>query len=114
MKVYGLKTCDTVRKAMRELTAAGFAPELVDVRADPLQPAVLEEFYSEFGERLVNRASTTWRGLSEAERAEAPVRLLSAHPALMKRPVIAAEGRRTLGWDAKTRALWLENPAGQA
>lgn len=114
MKVFGLKSCDTVRKAMRELTQAGYAPELIDVRATPLQSAELEAFYAAFGDRLVNRASTTWRGLSEAERAEDPLRLLSAHPALMKRPVVAAEDRLTLGWDAKTRASWLEKPAASA
>lgn len=114
MKVFGLKNCDTVRKAMRELKAAGFAPELVDVRVEPLQRAELERFLLAFGERLVNRASTTWRGLSETERNRGLVELLSAHPALMKRPVIEADSRLTLGWDAKTRAIWLENPAPRA
>jgi arsenate reductase len=110
MKVFGLKSCDTVKRAVKDLAAAGYAPELVDVRATPLETADLQRFFSAFGERLVNRASTTWRGLSEAERSEAPLRLLSAHPALMKRPVIEAGGRLTLGWDAKTRALWLDMP----
>ncbi len=111
MKVYGLKSCDTVKKAMGELTAAGHAPELVDIRATPLEEADLERFFAEFSEDLVNRRSATWRGLSEAERAGDPIRLIFAHPALMKRPVIEAEGRLTLGWGPEIRDLWLGNPA---
>lgn len=107
MKVYGLKTCDTVRKAMKELAAAGHAPELVDIRATPLERADLERFYAEFGDALVNTRSTTWRGLSEDERAGDPIALISAHPALMKRPVVAAKGRLTLGWGIDSRATWL-------
>ena len=51
---------------------------------------------------MVNRRSTTWRGLDEAARAGDPVRLISAHPTLMKRPVIEDGGVLTLGWDAET------------
>ena len=52
-----------------------------------------------FGEAFVNRRSTTWRGLSETERAGDPVALVSAHPTLMKRPVIEDDdGRLHLGW----------------
>ena len=111
MKVYGLKSCDTVRRAMKELTAAGHAPELVDIRETPLKAADLQRFFTAFGDALVNTRSTTWRGLDDAARGDDQIRQISAHPALMKRPVIAAEGRLTLGWDAKTRAQWLGNPA---
>ncbi|TYB82446.1 arsenate reductase family protein [Maritimibacter fusiformis] len=111
MKVYGIKSCDTVRRALRELTAAGHAPELVDVRETPLQAADLARFAETFGEALVNRRSTTWRGLDEAARAGDPAALIAAHPTLMKRPVIEADGSITLGWDKETRAKWLGNPA---
>ena len=107
MKLYGIKTCDTVKKALRALAAAGHRPELVDIRATPLEGAEIERFFAEFGDALVNRRSTTWRGLSEEERAADPVRLLSAHPTLMKRPVIEAEGRLTLGWDKAVQGQWL-------
>lgn len=89
---------------------AGHSPAYVDVRADGVERADLERFFAEFGEALVNRRSTTWRGLSEAERAGPPVELLSAHPTLMKRPVIEADGVLTLGWGADQRARWLEKP----
>ena len=107
MKVYGIRNCDTVKKAMRALEAAGQAPELVDIRATPLEAAVFQRFFEAFGEGMVNRRSTTWRGLSEAERSSDPVRLILAHPTLMKRPVIEAEGQLTLGWAPETQSLWL-------
>lgn len=107
MKVYGIKACDTVKKAMRALEAAGHAPVLVDVRETGFAPGDLDRFLAAFGEALVNRRSTTWRGLDEAARAQDPATLLAAHPTLMKRPVIEAEGRLTLGWDKAVEAEWL-------
>ena len=107
MKVYGIKSCDKVRAAMKALAAAGRAPELVDIREHPLQISDLQGFQAAFGDRLLNRQSTTWRGLSEAERGGDPVALIAAHPALMKRPVIVEGAQMTLGWDASAQAVWL-------
>ncbi|RWR14340.1 arsenate reductase family protein [Paenirhodobacter populi] len=107
MILYGIPTCDTCRKAKKALEAAGQAVTFRDVRAEPLTPDEIGTFLAAFGDRLVNRASTTWRGLSETERAETPEALLAAHPALMKRPVLRSGDRLTLGWDAKTQAEWL-------
>ena len=98
VKVYGIRNCDTVKKALRALEAAGHAPELVDIRATPLQEAEIARFFEAFGETLVNRRSTTWRELAEDERGESPVRLISAHPTLMKRPVIETAGRGGRYW----------------
>ncbi|SMH35166.1 ArsC/Spx/MgsR family protein [Maritimibacter sp. HL-12] len=111
MKVYGIANCDTVKKALRALAAAGFSPELVDIRKSPLEDAEIDRFFNAFGEALVNRRSTTWRGLSQAAREQAPERLISAHPALMKRPVIEAEGDLTLGWDKTVQERWLGSAA---
>jgi len=111
VKVYGIASCDTVKKALRALEAAGHAPEFVDVRKSPLGTTEITRFFSVFGEALINRKSTTWRGLSHEEREQDPERLISAHPTLMKRPVIEAEGRLTLGWDKAVQAQWLGSGA---
>jgi len=100
MKIYGLKTCDTCRKALKEVPDS----VLVDIRTDGLPEGLLEAALAQFGARLVNTRSTTWRGLSEDERAGEPLALLRAHPALMKRPLIARDGELFLGWDQNTRA----------
>jgi arsenate reductase-like glutaredoxin family protein len=98
MIVYGIKTCGTVQKALAALTAAGKAPVLRDIRKEPLSGAEIAEFSAAFGEKLINRASTTWRGLSEDQRGLPMAELLAAHPTLMKRPVIRGAAL-TLGWD---------------
>ena len=107
MRIYGLKNCDTCRKALKSLIQAGFDPKLVDVRADGIDAAQLGRFHDLFGEGLLNTRSTTWRGLDEAERSRDPLELLKTHPTLMKRPVIEADDRVTLGWTAKAQSLWL-------
>ncbi|KFE36889.1 arsenate reductase family protein [Thioclava atlantica] len=107
MIVYGISTCDTVRKARKALEAAGREVEFRDVRAEPLSSAETAEFEAAFGDKIVNRASTTWRSLSEAERAAPVADLLRAHPALMKRPVIREGGKLTLGWAKPVQAEWL-------
>ena len=105
MDLYGLKTCDTCRKAVKMLEAAGRTVRFVDVRAEPLAAEQLTEFLAAFGDALVNTRSTTWRGLSEGDRKGAPADLLAAHPALMKRPVIRADdGTLHLGWGKEVQA----------
>jgi arsenate reductase len=94
MKLYGLTTCDTCRKALKTLSAA----EFVDVRADGVPGPVLEAALTAFGEQILNTRSTTWRNLDEVERAKAPMELLQLHPTLMKRPLIEVDGTLYLGW----------------
>lgn len=99
MQIYGLKTCNTCRAARKALPEA----EYVDVRDTGVPQEVLSAALNAFGERLVNWCSTTWRGLTEAERASAPLDLLSAHPTLMKRPLIVDGAALYIGWDSDTR-----------
>ena len=76
----------------KALKAEGHAPVLVDVRAEPLGTQEREAIVAAFGERAINRSSTTWRGLSEDEKARPLAGLLEDHPALLKRPVIEEGG----------------------
>jgi len=98
MYIYGLKNCDIVRKARKALPEAS----MHDVRDEPLSREKLKRFLEAFPDTLVNRRSTTWRQLSDEERAGDPVELLQANPALMKRPLIEAGGSLYLGWSAET------------
>ncbi len=102
--LYGLKTCDTCRGALKALQAAGFDIRFIDVRADGLSADRLAAFYDAFGSALLNTRSTTWRGLNAAEKGTEPLDLLAAHPTLMKRPVIDRDGALTLGWNEEVRA----------
>lgn len=94
MKLYGLKNCDTCRKALKTLSSA----EFIDVRSEGVPGPVLEAALAQFATRILNTRSTTWRGLSEEERAKDTLELLQLHPTLMKRPLIESEGTLYLGW----------------
>ncbi len=100
MKVilYGLKSCDTCKKALKSLQNSGHDVVYIDVRKDGVSADDLSKFQDIFGEALVNKRSTTWRNLSEQVRSGPVLPLLAAHPTLMKRPVIDAQGALTLGW----------------
>ena len=100
--IYGLKTCDTCRKARRALPDARF----VDVREADDLAARLPRWHEAAGARLLNKASTTWRCLSDTEKARANedlVGLLLAHPALIKRPVIERGDEVFVGWTPQIR-----------
>ncbi|MEE9387326.1 MAG: ArsC/Spx/MgsR family protein [Paracoccaceae bacterium] len=103
MKIYVLKTCDTCRKALKEIRETGLEPHIIDVRHDGIAVSDIALFHEVLGDQLINRRSTTWRGLSETERATDSVDLLARFPTLMKRPVISVGGKLYLGWDAETR-----------
>lgn len=108
MMLYGIANCDTCRKARKEIEAAGLSVTFRDVRAEPLESADISRFLAAFGDRLVNRASTTWRALGPEERERDPADLLAAHPALMKRPVLERDGVLALGWTPESKALILK------
>jgi len=113
--IYGLKNCDTCRKARKWLEARADVSDaaLHDLRADGLNAALLARWCEAFGwEALLNRRGTTWRGLSDAEKegvdeASAAVLMLK-HPALIKRPVfeVGEEGADglVLGFDQAAQA----------
>ncbi len=100
MRIYGLKNCDSCRKAQKAFPDA----DLSDVRDQPLPSDLMARALDQFGGALINTRSTTWRGLEQAERGKDPVALLSAHPALMKRPLIAVGSALFLGWNSEIEA----------
>ncbi len=100
IRIYGLKACDTCRKALKALEGAA----LIDLREAPMDPALRARALEQFGAALVNTRSTTWRGLSDEERGRASADLLADHPALMKRPLIEANGMLYLGWTKDTQS----------
>ncbi len=106
MILYGIPTCDTCRKARKALTEDGHSVTFRDIRADPLTGDEIARLLDLFGDKLINRASATWRSLSEADRALPPVQLISAHPSVMKRPVIADDAQHRLGWTPEIRAAF--------
>jgi len=110
--LYGIRTCDTVRKARRWLEEHGIDYRYHDLRGDGLDAARLNAWIADLGwEQLINRRGTTWRQLPEAERepldAARAHTLMLAHPALVKRPLIETADGRHLGFSAAQYAKLL-------
>ncbi len=109
--LYGISNCDSCRKARKFLDGAGVSYQFHDLRQAGVTAEQVHRWLNAVGpEALVNRRSTTWRGLSEADRARAGhnsvADLLLAHPTLIKRPVLEAANTVHVGFrEADYRAL---------
>lgn len=102
MILYGIPTCDTCKKAIRTLEAAGREVTFRDIRKDPLSEAEIAVIVTEFGDRAVNRQSTSYRSFSDFLRESEPEAQIAAQPTVMKRPVIRDGASWYLGWDEAT------------
>ena len=107
MIVYGISTCDTTKKALKAIERAGLPVTFRDIRANPLSRAEIDTIVTEFGSRAVNKQSTTYRGFNDFLKASDPEAQIAAQPAVMKRPVIDADGKFYLGWDDAVQAALL-------
>lgn len=106
MILYGIPTCDTCKKAHKALEAAGHVVSFRDIRKDPLSEAEIAEIVGEFGDRIINKQSTTYRGFSDFLRESEAEAQIAAQPTVMKRPLIKAD-RWHLGWDAEVQGALL-------
>ncbi len=109
MKVFGIKSCDTCRKARRWLDEQGKEHQWHDLREDGLNEETLQRWLKAVGpDTLVNRRSTTWRGLDENEREQAmdpkqSIPILLAAPTLIKRPIFETAAGILVGFNADVR-----------
>jgi arsenate reductase (glutaredoxin) len=110
--LYGIKACDTMKKARTWLDAAGIAYAFHDYKVAGAPPALLNAWASQVGwEKLLNRAGTTFRALSAADKADLTqakaIALMSAQPSLIKRPVLDGGGPLLVGFKPETYAAAL-------
>ena len=104
MILYGLSTCDTTKKALKALQRAGKDVVFRDVRAQPLTSAEIDAIITEFGDRAVNKQSTTYRGFSDFLRESDADAQIAAQPTVMKRPILQDGATWYLGWDEAIEA----------
>ena len=112
MILHGLKNCDTCRKAIKALEAAGHEVAFNDVRADGVSKKKVMDWAKAVGwETLLNTRSTTWRGLPASEKEDVDqsqaICLMTDHPTLIKRPVIEHQGETYVGWSKAAQAALL-------
>jgi arsenate reductase len=101
--IYGIKNCDTMKKARAWLDKHGVAYAFHDYKAVGIDRGKLEGWARETGwETLLNRAGTTFRKLPEADKTglteKKAIGLMLAQPAMIKRPVLEAGGKLLVGF----------------
>ncbi len=101
--LYGIKNCDTVRKARQWLESRGVEYRFHDFRADGLQAGLLERLEAGLGwENMLNRRGTSWRKLEESRRENLDrgkaLALMLDQPALIKRPVLETGTKILIGF----------------
>ncbi|MFT5163234.1 MAG: Spx/MgsR family transcriptional regulator [Alteromonadaceae bacterium] len=104
--MYGIANCDTIKKAKKWLTGNDVEFNFHDYRKDGLDQALLETLEAQLGwENLLNKRGTTFRKLSEEQKAdldrEKALALLIEHPAMIKRPVLVSDEGFHLGFKAE-------------
>lgn len=107
MILFGIPTCDTCKKALKALQAAGHDVTFRDVRSQPLTDGEIAEIVQEFGDRVINKSSTTYRAFNDFLKASDPEAQIAAQPTVMKRPVIRQGAEWHLGWDEAVQAKLL-------
>ena len=110
LQVYGLKNCDTCRKVRKALDGAMVRYDFHDVREEPPTTMQIGRWAKAAGTgKLLNKASTTWRNLPDADKEnlddKKAVDLMAKHPTLIKRPVIERDGTQVfVGWTKDVQA----------
>jgi arsenate reductase len=104
--LYGIRNCDTVKKARAWLEAKGVEYRFHDYKVSGVEPDRLKRWAKEVGwEKLVNRAGSTFRNLPESQKslsnAEQAVALMMAQPSIIKRPVLELGEKLFVGFEPK-------------
>ena len=110
--IYGIKACDTMKKARSWLEANGVDHAFHDYKTKAIGRDTLEAWARSVGwETLLNRSGTTFRKLADADKADLDqakaVELMLAQPSMIKRPVLDVDGRLIVGFKPETYAAAL-------
>jgi arsenate reductase len=101
--IYGIPNCDTMKKARAWLDGHGVAYDFHDYRTNGLERERLKSWVGKVGwERLLNKASTTFRELPDKDKSSVDepkaIALMLAQPTMIKRPVLDKDGALTVGF----------------
>jgi arsenate reductase (glutaredoxin) len=103
--IYGIKNCDSVKKACTWLSSKQIAYRLHDYRVDGLEATLLQHFLDELGmDAVLNQRSTSWRQLSSEQKqhldAAKALKLMLETPTLIKRPILDTGSQLIVGFQA--------------
>lgn len=101
--LYGIKNCDTVKKARRWLDDNNVDYHFHDFRADGLEKTQIQGWIAELGwETLVNKRSTTWKALDDSVKTtlndKTIIDVIADAPTLIKRPLLDTGNKRHVGF----------------
>ncbi len=98
MIIYGIKNCDKVRAALKQAGQQGHDVRLHDFRSDGIDIALVEAMLADIDKnQLINKRSTTYRQLSDAEKDNIDSTTLVTHPTLIQRPVVYDQNHYRIG-----------------
>ena len=110
IKIYGIRNCDTVKKALKYLINKDFPHQYIDLRTDSISENEFKTMLDVIGlEILINKRSTTYRSLTEYEKNNINYELVLKFPTLIKRPVLVQDKRIMVGFNEKEYANFLVN-----
>lgn len=105
IKIYGIKNCDSVKKAQRFLQSNHIDFEFIDFRQKPIDSEILLSFVDQLGwDGLINKRSTTYRNLSDEQKNNINLDLVLKNPTLIKRPVLVTDQKISVGFSEKLYA----------
>ncbi len=109
IKIFGIKNCDTMKKARAALDKRGVAYDFHDYKTAGIDKTKLEGWAKKAGwETLLNRAGTTFRKLPDKDKANVTeakaIKLMLAQPSMIKRPVLEAGGKLLVGFQPEEYA----------
>lgn len=112
LEMYGIKNCDTVKKARAWLESHGIDYTFHDYKAEGADPGLLRAWCAAQGwESILNRSGMTFRKLDPKETAgldaDGAVALMLAHPSAIKRPILAGGKRLLVGFKPESYAAEL-------
>ena len=109
IQVYGIKNCDTVKKALVFLNDHNVNYQFIDFRQNPISKQVLIKMVDSVGwELLINKRSTTYRSLSEEEKSNINYDLVLSLPTLIKRPVLVQGEKTMVGFSEQQYAKFID------
>ena len=102
LKIYGIKNCDTVKKALKFLSSQSLPHEFIDFRENLISEDLYKTMEKGVGiELLINKRSATYRSLTDNEKQNIGYELVSKYPTLIKRPVLIQNGDVMVGFSEK-------------
>ena len=103
LHMYGIRNCDSIKKARRWLTERDIHYTFHDYKKEPVDAQTLRTWCNQVGwEKLLNKRGTTWRKLPESDKLELTqaraIALLVEHTSMIKRPVLIADKKILVGF----------------